>query len=465
MNPSPARWSLTLRLALLYAVSTLVVVLAVAIYMLHRVDRHFVEQDVTEMRGKLELSGRLLAKAQAEDSLDTLPWQLDDALVGHHHLTLAIQREGRRWYVNGSATLPPGLLAATATEPEQARLVEWDEGEAHYRGLALAAAAPPGHVIAVAVETGHHGEFLAALRLAVAGVVAVAGLAAALIGWAVARAGLTPLRQMAGHAGSITADRLAERLAADAAPPELRELATAFNAMLDRLGDSFQRLSEFSADLAHEMRTPVSNLMTQTQVTLAQARGVEEYREVLASNLEEYERLARMIADMLFLAKADQGLIVPTREAVDLAAEIDGLFEFYEALAEEGGVRLMREGGASVSGDRLMLRRALSNLLSNAIRHTGSGGAVKVAVSPAPAPGIVRIAVENPGAPIPDEQRARLFDRFYRADAARRHGDAGVEGAGLGLAISRSIARAHGGELTATALFAGNRFELRLPAA
>jgi two-component system heavy metal sensor histidine kinase CusS len=314
MSPLSARLSLTLRLALLYAGSTLAVVVAVAVYMLHMVDGHFVEEDVAEMHGKLELSSRLLAKAQAEGSLDTLPWQLDDALVGHHHLTLAIHRGGTRWYANGSATLPPGLLAATATEPHQARLVEWREGAAHYRGLALAAAAPPGHVIAVAVETGHHGEFLAALRLALAGVVAVAGLAAALLGWAVARAGLAPLRQLARHAGSITADRLAERLKMDAVPPELRELASAFNAMLDRLGDSFQRLSDFSADLAHEMRTPVSNLMTQTQVTLSQTRGAEEYREVLASNLEEYERLARMIADMLFLAKADQGLIVPTRE-------------------------------------------------------------------------------------------------------------------------------------------------------
>ncbi len=464
MRPSSARLSLTLRLALLYAGSTLAVVIAVTTYMIHVVDRHFVEQDVAEMRGKLELSSRLLAKAAADGTLDTLPWQLDDALVGHHHLTLAIHRDGTRWYANGSASLPPALLAATATEPQTARLIAWHEGEAHYRGLALVAAAPPGHVIAVAVETGHHGEFLAALRLALAGVVAVAGLAAALIGWAVARAGLAPLRQMASHAGSITADRLAERLRVDAAPPELRELATAFNAMLDRLGDSFQRLSDFSADLAHEMRTPVSNLMTQTQVTLSQMRGTEEYREVLASNLEEYERLARMIADMLFLAKADQGLIVPTRETVDLAAELRELFDFYEALAEERGVRLAHEGDATVSGDRLMLRRALSNLLSNALRHTARGGTIQVAVSPAPTSGRVLVAVENPGAPIPAEHLARLFDRFYRADAARRLGAAGGEGAGLGLAISRSIARAHGGELTATALAAGNRFELSLPA-
>lgn len=457
--------SLTLRLALLYAGSTLVVIIAVAFYMLHVVDLHFVDEDAEEMRGKLELSSRLLAKAHDEGTFDTLPWQLDDALVGHHHLTLAIHRDGTRWYANGHATLPAALLDAAASAPRQAALVQWQDGSAHYRGLALRVAEPPGHVIAVAVETGHHGSFLAELRLAFAGIVTVAGLAAALLGWAVARAGLAPVRQMARQAGTITATRLDERLAAEAAPAELLELATAFNAMLDRLRNSFRRLSEFSADLAHEMRTPVSNLMTQTQVTLAQARSLDEYREVLASNLEEYERLARMITDMLFLAKADQGLIVPTRETVDLAAEVDGLFEFYEALAEEAGVQLVREGTGSVGGDRLMLRRALSNLLSNAIRHTARGQTVRIAVSPAPTPGRLRIAVDNPGEPISPELRERLFDRFYRADPARRHPGAASEGAGLGLAISRSIARAHGGELSVTATDDGNRFELTLPAA
>jgi two-component system heavy metal sensor histidine kinase CusS len=111
-----------------------------------------------------------------------------------------------------------------------------------------------------------------------------------------------------------------------------------------------------------------------------------------------------------------------------------------------------------------MLRRAVGNLLSNALRHTPRNGTIKVAVSPAPTFGQLRVAVENPGAPIPAEHLARLFDRFFRADAARRQGAAGGEGAGLGLAITRSIARAHGGELTATALAAGNRFELSLPA-
>jgi len=271
------------------------------------------------------------------------------------------------------------------------------------------------------------------------------------------------LRQMAHLAGRITAERLHERLPEDRVPPELREMAAAFNAMLDRLHESFRRLSDFSADLAHEMRTPVSNLMTQTQVTLSQARTPEDYQEILASNLEEYERLARMISDMLFLAKADNGLIVPTREAVDLAAEVAGLFEFYEALAEECGVHLEASGIAHVPGDRLMLRRAISNLLSNAIRHTAPGGIIRVFLSgPRDGERGCVLAVENPCRQLSPEQLARLFDRFYRADPARRGSG---EGAGLGLAITRSIAQAHGGDVAAISSPSGCRFELRLPGA
>ncbi len=462
MSRSIAGLSLTLRLALLYAASTLMIVLGVTFYVVHVLDMHFAEEDMDEMRGKIELSSRLLAKARADGNVDTLAWQLDDALVGHHHLSLAVFRGGQLWYGNGAAEFPPALLATKATQPEQTRLVEWKTAAGQYRGLAMQARTEPTPtVVVVAVETSHHRDFIADFQLALWTVVAAAGVVAAALGWAIARGGLSPLRQMAHLAGQITAKRLHERLPAEKVPPELREMAVAFNAMLDRLHESFQRLSDFSADLAHEMRTPVSNLMTQTQVTLVQARTVEEYREVLASNLEEYERLARMISDMLFLAKADNGLIVPTREPVDLAAEVAGLFEFYEALAEERGVRLEAEGAATVPGDRLMLRRAVSNLLSNAIRHTASGGIVRVSLDAAPdGSGNIVLAVENPGDPIAADHRRRLFDRFYRADPTRRlSGD----GAGLGLAITRSIARAHGGDVFAFALSNGNRFEMRLP--
>ena len=245
-------------------------------------------------------------------------------------------------------------------------------------------------------------------------------------------------------------------------PPELIDLAIAFNDMLARLEGSFRRLSDFSSDLAHELRTPVSNLMTQTQVALSKTRSADQYREVLYSNLEEYERLARMIADMLFLAKADNGLIVPSSETVDLAAEVRDLFGFYEAFAEEQGVRLQLAGAGSISGDRLMMRRALSNLLSNALRHTARGGTVSVLIDQHKS-GEIQLSVENPGEDIEPQHLPRLFDRFYRVDPSRHK--ARSDGAGLGLAITKSIVEAHQGTISVSSSNGLTFFAITFPAA
>ena len=161
---------------------------------------------------------------------------------------------------------------------------------------------------------------------------------------------------MAVVAEGISAQQLQQRLASESVPLELQPLARAFNAMLDRLGDSLQRLSEFSSDLAHELRTPINNLMTQTQVSLAKPRTAQDYQEVLYSSLEEYERLARMISDMLFLAKADNGLMMPNQQTIELSAEIDALLEFYDALAAEKAIHLYRVGHGVILGDSLMNR-------------------------------------------------------------------------------------------------------------
>jgi two-component system heavy metal sensor histidine kinase CusS len=246
-----------------------------------------------------------------------------------------------------------------------------------------------------------------------------------------------------------------------ALPRELVDLAAAFNAMLSRLEESFRRLSEFSSDLAHELRTPIASLMTQTHVALSRTRSAEEYREVLYSNSEEYERLARMITDMLFLAKSDHGLIAPRSETVDLATEVKELFEFYDALAEDQGVSLAVEGVGTVAGERLMIRRAVSNLLSNAINHTPRGGCVKVRIERA-ANGEIRLSMENPGEGIAPEHLPRIFDRFYRIDPSRQRS---TDGAGLGLAITKSIVAAHKGTVHAFSEGGLTRFQIVFPAA
>jgi two-component system heavy metal sensor histidine kinase CusS len=269
-----------------------------------------------------------------------------------------------------------------------------------------------------------------------------------------------PLRGFSERMGDIQADRLHVRLDPSIAPTELQGLVTSFNHMIGRLEDSFARLSHFSADIAHELRTPLTNLITQTQVGLGRARSLEEYRELLYSNLEEQERLAKMVNDMLWLAKSDHGLLKPVEVTLNLASEASELFDFFGALAEERQIVLALEGQVpTIQGDRAMLRRAISNLLSNAIRHTPSGGRVQIRLAAA-SNHEVSLSVQNPGPGIPAEHLAKIFDRFYRVDPSRTRQS---EGAGLGLAIVRSIVKAHGGRVEAASAQNKTTFTLFLP--
>jgi two-component system heavy metal sensor histidine kinase CusS len=218
-------------------------------------------------------------------------------------------------------------------------------------------------------------------------------------------------------------------------------------------------LSDFSSDLAHELRTPVSNLLTQTQVTLSRPRTPEDYRDVLVSNVEEYERLSRMISDMLFIAKADEGQIVPSRERLDLERVTEDLIDFYRLIADEKGVSLSRSGAGQVIGDPLMMRRAIGNLLSNAIRHTPSGESVSIDIEPADT-GRVKIIVTNSGETIPAAHLPRLFDRFYRVDPARHWQG---KHSGLGLAIVKSIVEAHGGKVSLVSAEGKTSFIMVIP--
>ena len=258
----------------------------------------------------------------------------------------------------------------------------------------------------------------------------------------------------------VTAQQLSHRLPVESAPVELAELAQSLNDMLARLEEAFHRLSDFSSDIAHELRTPVSNLMTETQVALSRPRGADDYRSVLESNAEEFEHMARMISDMLLLAKAENGLVVQAREMVNLAAEVRALFDYYDAVAEEKGLRLTLEGDAEVRADRLMLRRALGNLLSNAVRHSAVEATLRVSINTSL--DAVSICMENTGDGIAQEYMERVFDRFFRVDPSRQRSS---EGTGLGLAITKSIVTAHGGTITAASSGAVTTFTIRLPRA
>ena len=298
-----------------------------------------------------------------------------------------------------------------------------------------------------------------------AGVLVIGILASAVLGIVATRRGLKPLADITKAADHMSASQLHARINASHWPQELVALARAFDSMLDRLEESFNRLSQFSADLAHELRTPINNLRGESEVALSKPREAEEYREILASSLEEYDRLSRITDSLLFLAKADSTLTDSTQfldTSLPFAAdkEIKKVIDFYEALAAEQNVEVNCIGEATLNADPIIFQRAISNLLSNALRYTPSGGKVTFSISAIENKAIEIVCCDT-GVGIAPEHLPKIFDRFYRVNPSRT---SHTEGAGLGLAIVKSIMRLHGGEINIqSALNIGTSIHLTFP--
>ncbi|AAO53923.1 heavy metal sensor histidine kinase [Pseudomonas syringae group genomosp. 3] len=261
--------------------------------------------------------------------------------------------------------------------------------------------------------------------------------------WWVVRRALRPLRAFRKVTALISARDLSHRMKIKGLPDELRDLAHAVNFMLHRLDGDVQQLAQFSDDLAHELRSPMNNLMGKAQVTLSRPRPSEEYKQALESCTEELERMSRMISQMLFLASVSQPAAPLPLEVIDLGEEAEKVAELFSSSAEDRDITLQVHVAAKVSGDKLMIQRAISNLLSNAIRHGLAGSVITITLDTHEDE--VWLAVRNAGDGIDAEHLPRLFDRFYRVHVSRARQQGGT---GLGLAIVRSIMSLHEGQVT-----------------
>lgn len=425
----------------LIVLSSLLVFSGFAFFVRHFAESHFEELDNAELDGKISLARVVIERIATPADVESARSSLATALVGHPGVTIRVVRE------DGA------VLFALANPPQRTA-----HGTPALRTRSERLSHPAlGDVrIEAVLDIAHHEAFLDELLTTLLTAVAVAVPLAGLLGWLLAGRALRPIAQLTQRAKTVSAQNLQGRIDVHPVPPELEELASAFDAMLARLHDSFERLDDYSVDLAHELRTPLNNVITQAEVALSRTRDVEEYREVLYAALEQCRRLARMIADMLFIARAEKGLLVPERAIVDLAAAAGKVVEYFQPLAADGDVRLVEQGAATVIGDPLMIERAIANLVSNAIRHAAAGTSVDLLIESGG--DAVTVAVLNRGENIPADQMARLFDRFYRANAG--HPRTG-EGTGLGLAITKSIVEAHGGRVLATSRDGLTRFELQ----
>lgn len=409
----------------------------------------------------LLLDWHLLVK-QADESLETLSVAavnvIEDELAEHDDLPTAaremeavVQRrqfvvevfDGRGAVVSATKT-PLGLAAGLLTSARP-RLVVTIAGPGG-RGwrVSLQAGRAPAHpyIVAVAAPLEELQEqWHALLRACVIGIPLLLALAAG-GGWWLGRAGLQPLSAMAQQARAITANTLDSRLSVPDAGEELRQLAESFNSVLGRLGTALATQRRFMADASHELRTPVSIVRTAADVTLGRPERDEgEYREALAAISDQSARLARLVDDMLVLARADAGGYPMTMGEVDFSSLVRSGARDLLSRADEKRITLtVAAEAAAVHGDATLLRRLFENLLSNAIAYTPRNGAVDVSVARDNGHVVLRVSDSGPG--IPADARERIFERFVRLDPARESG-----GAGLGLSIARWVAEAHGGDL------------------
>lgn len=444
--------SLRLRLALMFAAVSAILFGAMGFYVYDALKTELKQRDDEALIARIERMRILSGDPEYVETLRQHPHLYAHTLGNKENILWIINDRGELLVeINPTDMQRPAFPADGSpmlfnnTGPEAARLA-W----AHV-------VCPPGilHVITGTLLNSRI-QMLAAYRtnLALAWLVGV--LLAFAMGWEVVRRGLLPLRRLSLQAAAIHPQQLGLRLDAQRQPQELQGLTCALNLMLARLEEGYSRLSRFSEDLAHEMRTPLNNLMGQNQQALNQPRSVEDYENLLVSKQEEYERLARMIDNMLFLARAEKPEAMLQLKSLDLSHLTGRVCDYFEGMADERDMQMRNLAQGGLIADSALLARAMANLVSNALRY-GAAGSVVTVSSQVHALGL-DIEVSNHGEPIAAEHLPRLFDRFYRCDPARAQpGDSG----GLGLAIAQSIMHMHKGQVLVDSQPEETRFILR----
>lgn len=317
------------------------------------------------------------------------------------------------------------------------------DGDTYQLLTAPVVAGQPKGIIEIAMNHGDEDRLLALYRARLLTVLAIVlGITTALGYW-LARSSMRPIERIGRVAERIGSSTLHERIVTEGLPEELRQVASTFNTMLDRLEESFARVGQFSDDVAHELRTPVNNLRAAIEVTLSRTRAPEDYAQMLGSCLEDCDRISRIISSLLFLARVG-GSDALTLEDAPIGADIEAVCDFYEASASEAGMAIETQASPRLRWrlDRILFQQALGNLVANAIAHASTATHVIVAAEADLTS--LRVTVSDDGKGLPADDAHRLFDRFFRADRAR----AGADHAGLGLSMVKAIVERHGGDVT-----------------
>ena len=459
--------SLSLRLALTVSTlgAVLVVFLAILAYVALTHELNTLARDSLDKKMR-QVEHSLVLYADTGD-INSKPHILLDQVMGHDNLTLSIyERSNLRSPLlkSGTGMADPRLelKAVRAATDQLSYSTSTDAQGAKFLTASKMIRLKDGTRVPVllSMDNAHDQALLSAYLRSTLIALPLLLMFIGLSAWVAVQRGLAPMREFRKVAAMVSTQDLDHRLSVVNMPQELSELAHGINFMLHRLDNGVQQLSQFSDDLAHELRTPINNLMGKAQVTLSRERTTLEYKNVLVSCTEELERVARIVSDMLFLAQANHPSALAPFESIALEDEAWKVAELFSLSAQDKQIKLNVSGSAQVMGDRLMIQRAISNLLSNALRHCPAGKTVSLLIEQDATQ--ASLLVSNPGAGIEAQHLPHLFDRFYRVDSSRSRSQGST---GLGLAIVRSIMSLHQGVAQVKSLPGGMTvFRLGFPA-
>lgn len=458
------RMSLTARLTVTFVVITVACFSVVGFLLFKAVSRRVYVHDQTNIMLDARHLRRLAEELDSPDDVVAHKDRLIALVLGDDANGLQVIGKNGRLLIDhvplGYALLTkPVVLDSQRIVPES--IQSWkDRNGDEIRGVATAATLKNGDsvTIAVARSLADRTALLVKYRQDVFLSLLTGLLVALVLSYLLVRHALRPLRTMTQSASAITAQRLSTRMPLKDAPAELLALAASLNDMLARLEQGFARVWQFTVDLAHDLRTPIGNLRGANEVALNRRRSISEYEALLGSNIEECDRVSRTIETVLFLARAESPQFALQRVVLDTAQELHRISEYFEGLSAEADVAIHVDASASIYADRDLFRRAVNNLLSNALRYTPRGEAIRLRAATTEQG--VDVSVENPGRCIDPEHLDKLFDRFYRVDRSRSDS---ANSTGLGLSIVKSIMELHGGSISVQSAANLTRFTLHFP--
>ena len=455
--------SLTIRMTLLLAVATSTLCLALCLILIHRVTHHFAEADAAEIEAVALAIEPAIEEHWPARKPKALHSRLDDILVGHHNTALRLSTaEGQVLFSSPNSR---HLLALDSSIAPNTMITLPTVGVAEYRvAHRLLQLNDQRFNALISVSAQKSQGFIKTLKHELWGILVLSVSILILICWWAVRWSLKPLKHIASQVRDAGAETMEAQLDVRLFPREIVPLVMSINATFSRIEEAFSRLDAYDADIAHELRTPLASLLTQTQVALSQQRDTETYREVLAANSEQLEKMAQMVNDLLYLARVSDPTGID-RKPVELESIIGPLVDYYEDWAADANIAIQHSGDAVVIGNFDMLQRAFSNLLSNAVRHGRHDGLIRIEIFRDESNN-ARVSIENPAKhSIGDGNHDHLFTRFQRGEQSTYYDrKEGIGGAGLGLAIVRSIIEAHDGSVSLRSRNDIVRVDVLLPA-